>query len=280
VFLLAVTGWMIWRALEKKDAPRKIAVTTLSPTIVPPATPVVTPTISPAPLSEGAAAPVIAELNDGEGRVILDREGKLSGVDHLPLAYQGLVKEALATQQLEKSSLLAGLTRQRSSLMGSHEGNQFSVTEPIGKVVLSDRPTFHWSQMDGATGYVVEVYDEKFNLVASSPQLTAQAWAAPPPLKRGGIYSWQVTAIKDGQEFKSPRPPAPQAKFRVLDAATAHELAQARRAYASSHLMLGLLYAQAGLLEEAEEEFRALEKANPNSELARKLLSQVQAWRR
>ncbi len=111
--------------------------------------------------------------------------------------------------------------------MGSDQpSHQFSVTEPVGKVMLSDHPTFRWSQLDGATGYVVEVYDEKFNLVATSSHLTDNSWAASQPLKRGGIYSWQVKAIKDGQEFISPRPPAPQAKFRVLDEKKVHELTQ------------------------------------------------------
>jgi lipopolysaccharide biosynthesis regulator YciM len=52
-------------------------------------------------------------------------------------------------------------------------------------------------------------------------------------------------------------------------------LAQARRGYASWRLVLGLLYARAGLLDEAEREFRALREANPNSELAHRLLKQV-----
>ena len=165
--------------------------------------------------------------------------------------------------------------------MGSEtEGGNFSVLDPVGNVLLNDRPTFRWSALDGATGYVVEVYDDRFNLVATSPQLTARSWAAPQTLPRGKVYSWQVKALKDGQEIKSPRPPAPQAKFRVLDRAKADELARAKRAYPSSHLTLGLLYAEAGLLKEAEQELRLLQRANPDSELARSLLRQVQALRR
>jgi len=64
-----------------------------------------------------------------------------------------------------------------------------------------------------------------------------------------------------------------------MDQAKVNELAKAKRAYASSHLTLGLLYAEAGLLKEAEQELRLLRKANPNSELARTLLRQVQALR-
>jgi len=275
MLLLLATGWLIWQTRQRKETKPEIVTTIPSPT------PIVTPTASSTPTPEGAAATVIAQLNDGDGQVILDREGKLSGADRLPPAYQQMVKDALTTQQLTKSSLLTGLTRPGSSLMGGSERrNQFSVIEPVGQVIFSDRPTFRWSSLDGATGYVVEVYDEKFNLVVTSPQLTDQSWTAAPPLKRGEIYSWQVKAVKDGQEFKAPRPPAPQAKFRLLDEKKANELMQVRRAYASSHLTLGLLLVQAGLLDEAEQEFRALQKANLDSELARKLLSQVQAWRR
>ena len=89
-----------------------------------------------------------------------------------------------------------------------------------------------------------------------------------------------MKAIKEGQEITSPRPPAPQAKFRVLDQSKANELARAKRAYGSSHLTLALLYAEAGLLKEAEQELRQLRRTNPNSELANKLLRQVQSLRR
>jgi hypothetical protein len=100
------------------------------------------------------------------------------------------------------------------------------------------------------------------------------------PLARGEVYSWQVKATKDGQEVTSPRPPAPQAKFRILDQAKVNELAKARRAYGSSHLTLGLLYADAGLLKESEQELLKLQNANSDSELVRKLLRHVQALRR
>lgn len=276
VLLLMVTGWLVWQAQNEKETNPEIVIAT-----PPTATPSVIPTASPIPSPEGPVAPVIAQLNDGEGRVTLDRDGKLSGVDNLPPAYLRMVKESLSNQRLVKSPLLVGLNRPGSSLMSTDEqGNKFSVTEPIGKVMLSDRPTFRWSRLEGATGYVVEVYDEKFNMLATSPQLTNNSWTVLQPLKRGGVYSWQVKAIKDGQEITSPRPPAPQAKFRILDQRKANEIAQAQRAFGSSHLTLGLLYAQAGLLDQAEQEFRALQRANPGSALVQRLLSQVRNLRR
>ena len=164
--------------------------------------------------------------------------------------------------------------------MGPHdEGRSFAVIEPAGKVILTDRPSFKWTRLDGASGYVVEIYDAQFNLVSSSPALMDAAWTAP-QLERGRVYSWQVKASSGGQEFIAPGPTASQAKFRILDQAAANEIVRVRRDYASSHLLLGLLYARAGLLAEAEQEFRALQKANPDSDAPRKLTASVSGPRR
>jgi hypothetical protein len=267
ILLFGVIGYLVWRAPEQKQ---EIAV-------VPSPSPVPSPSAEPS-VQPTQPATFVAQLTDGNGVVTLDQEGKLSGADSLPPAYQTLVKRALSSQRVERSAQLEGLTRPSSSLMGSNpQGREFSVLEPVGSVIITNRPTFRWSNMEGATGYVVEVYDQQFKPVATSPQLTTNSWTA--TLGRGNVYLWQVKAIKDGQEVTSPRPPAPQAKFRVLDQGRVNELAKAKRAHGSSHLTLGLLYAEAGLLREAEQELRLLRRANPNSDVARNLLRQVQAMR-
>jgi hypothetical protein len=269
--LLVVSGGLVWQAILMRETNRNVTIN--SPRVSVP--------ISQESIQEAAAATVIARLNDGDGHITLDKDGKLSGVDHLPHAYRQMVKGALTGQELERSPLLAGLIEPGSIPRGgsNESGDKFSVSEPVGMVTLSDRPTFRWSQLDGATAYVVEIYDDEFDLVATSPQITDHRWRAPQSLKRGRTYAWQVKAIKDGQELFSPQPSAPQAKFRVLDAAKVRELARARRAYASSHLAMGLLYVQAGLLDEAEQEFRELQRANPDSAVAGLLLKRVRAQR-
>lgn len=105
-------------------------------------------------------------------------------------------------------------------------------------------------------------------------------WRISTPLKEGGLYSWQVTAIKDGVRITSPVLPAPQAKFKIIDRATTEMLEQARRAYADSPLTLGVLYAEAGLLDEAEQELRVLVRDNPGAGIAQKLLRQVQSLKK
>jgi hypothetical protein len=268
VLLLAVTGWLIWRTPRTKE-PEVVVVPARS----------AQPSSSSEPLSPPLQpASVVAQLNDGQRVLVLDQQGKLSGADDLPPAYQNLLKKTLSTQRIDRSSQLQGLTRPPSSLMSSDNQNgEFSVLEPVGRVLNTNQPAFRWSAMEGASGYVVEVYDEQFKLVASSAQLTILSWAT--TLSYGHVYSWQVKATKDGQEITSPRPPAPQAKFRVLDQGKVNELTRAKRAYGSSHLTLALLYADAGLLKEAEQELRLVRKENPNSDLARTLLRQIQTLR-
>ena len=114
------------------------------------------------------------------------------------------------------------------------------------------------------------VYDDKFDEVASSPELHSPKWTPNALLKRGAVYQWQVTAIRNGEEIKSPVRPAPEAKFKIADQASVNAIEKARRS--NSHLLLGITYANAGLIDEAEREFQALLKNNPNSDVARKLL--------
>jgi hypothetical protein len=85
-----------------------------------------------------------------------------------------------------------------------------------------------------------------------------------------------VTAtLADGEELISPRTPAPRAKFRVLEVSADEELRRLEASVPESHLARGVLYARAGLVEEAEAEFRKLAALNPRSPVARKLLRSV-----
>lgn len=275
LLLTVLAGWLLRLALKPDaSAPQFANQPSVSPTLAPSVMPVPrTPAPEPAPL--------LAQLNDGGGQITLDQQGKLTGLDNLPPAYQQLVKDALTAQRLERPGTLTGLNRRGSSLMGEDEqGQRFALQSPVGKVVFSAQPVFRWTPLAGAASYVVEVYDEQFNLVTKSVASKQTAWTPPQPLARGRLYAWQVKASQDGQEIIAPKPPATQARFRVLAQAQADELARVRRTHSNAHLLLGLLYAQAGLLDEAEKELRSLQAANPNAASVRRLLANVQALRR
>jgi hypothetical protein len=191
------------------------------------------------------------------------------------------ITSALAEQRLEAPPVLAQLRGVGGSLRGgSGDGRPFLLLSPVGKVLETASPTFRWAPLAGASSYVVTVVGDQLNEVAKSGPLTKTEWRPWTPLAQGGVYSWQVTALKDGQVITSPVMPAPQAKFMILDRARSEELRRVRGAAPHYHLGLGVLYARAGLLDEAEREFLALIKSNPRSDVARKLLQSVRSMKK
>jgi hypothetical protein len=216
-----------------------------------------------------------AANGDPEEQSAVERIASIS-----PSAHDAITS-SLAAQRIEKPQFPAGLTGTRDTLRGeSTEGVPFALVSPVGQVVRNRNPTLTWKPLAGASRYVVTVTDDKLNEVATSEPLTSAQWRVPIPLKWGGVYSWQVTAFKDGQEVVSPVMPAPQAKFMIVDQTRAEELRQVEHAFPNYHLGLGVLYARAGLLDEAEREFQAELKASPNSTIARKLLESVRSMRK
>jgi hypothetical protein len=223
----------------------------------------------------------ILTLNDGGLQITLDAKGNLLGLESLPRTWQQEVRAALLNEDVKAPRWLSELKGKPITLLnGSGVSVAFDLIGPIGKVVETNRPTFRWHPLEGASGYAVAVFDSKFNKVAESGLIQALEWVPPQALRRGTVYSWQVTALKDGKEIMSPHPPASEAKFRVLEQAIATELERAREQHAGSNLILGVLHAQAGLLDQAERDFQTLADQNPRSFVAKKLLRSVRSLRR
>jgi hypothetical protein len=224
------------------------------------------------------AAQLVVALNDGGQRITMDNRGELAGLERLPAHVQQGVKAALQAGRVERPPIIAQLAGRPSTLLSqSDSGLPFQLINPVGQVVESERPTFSWSTLEGARSYTVTVTDADLNEVAASPPLAATEWRMTKSLRPGAIYSWQVTALKDRQAITSPVLPAQQAKFKVVDRETLEMLRQAKRSYQGSHLAVGVLYAEAGMLTEAEQELRALVRANPRDRRAREILRSVLA---
>ena len=262
---------LIW-SIRPGDPPKQIdeIVAVPSPDLTPSPAPTDVPLPSPEP--EGSPA-TLAELNDAGGTIGINDEGEVVGVGSLSPRMRESLKNALAD-----GSVVVGPGVERSSggvLMGGAEGVPFGLTYPVGEVVLPQRPRFRWRPAEGAGSYRVRVFDDSFNEISSSPELTATEWTAAAALPRDRSYRWQVTATVDGKEVMSPVRPAPDAVFRIVDAESADEIESVRRQHPNSDLLLGLAYARAGMRKEAEREFNSLLRRNPRSEIARKLLRQV-----
>jgi hypothetical protein len=218
-------------------------------------------------------------LNDGGGRVTLDEKGNIGGPKPLPPSYQALVKTALTTGKIKPPPVALGLFGVTGALRGGFEESvPIPMVSPVGTVVMADRPTFRWRPLSGAASYSITV-SARGQEVANSPALTQTEWTVTQPLPRGATYTWQVSALKDGKMILSPMPPAPEARFRLLEPEQAKELELAQENYGGMHLVLGSLYARAGLLDDAEREFQSLVDANPRSPVARELLRNVTSFR-
>ena len=219
-------------------------------------------------------------LNDGGLQITLDINGNLLGLESLPRTWEKEVRATLLKKDVKAPRWLSELKGKPTVLLnGSDVSVAFNLIGPIGEVVESARPTFRWHPLEGASSYAVAVFDSKFNKVAESGSIHSLEWVPPEALRRGGVYSWQVTALKGGKAITSPRPPASEVRFKVLEQSVATELMRARERYAGSHLILGVLHARAGLMDQAERDFQALADQNPQSFVAKKLLQSVRSSR-
>jgi hypothetical protein len=228
------------------------------------------------PGPKDSSAGTILSLNDGPRLVRIESNGTVLGLKPLSRADERLVSLVLTTGNLKTPAGMAELRGDSRSFMGSGgDSGQHPLLTPVGAVVESDSPTFRWRPLDGTTAYTVGVYDSELNKIAVSEPLRDTEWKIPQSLKRGEIYTWQVRARLGSQEIILPAVELPDAKFKVLERSWLRRLERARRAAGDSHLVLGILYARAGLLGEAERELKAAALANPQSLLAERLLNSV-----
>ncbi len=217
-------------------------------------------------------------LNDAGRQILVNQRGQLEGFDELPPDLKESVERALANRRLRDSPALAGWSTGAGSLRSDPEKqNLFAPSEPMDVVIESDRPTFRWLALEGARHYIVTIHDAKFREVGSSGPIVGTEWTTPNSLERGVTYSWQISALKDGNTIVSPKPPLREARFRILDQRAVVALAKLKESAGSSHLVMGVFYWKHGLIEESEREFQALAQANPNSTAVADLLASIRS---
>jgi len=225
-----------------------------------------------------SSARVVADLIDDGHHVTLDSDDKLAGLESASMQRQSEVASVLKDGRVRTPSFLVDLKGRSGKLMGAGS-EPYGLLNPVATAVESRTPTFHWRAIEGAQSYELAIYDSDSQKVVASGQLTETSWTASTPLERGRTYSWQVRANKDGAEILMPPPAAAEAKFRVIDQSSLQEIQLARKSHPSSHLMLGIVYAESGLLDQSEHEFQKLLAANPESPVAHSLLHEVKSLR-
>jgi hypothetical protein len=214
-------------------------------------------------------------VNDAGGVVALGKAGDVTGLEGVPSKYQDLVKSALASGQVNVAMVPAAREGRVGTRLGPGEQEKFNVVAPVRSAVESDRPSLRWQALQGAAGYVVFIKDTVTGEEVESEQIARTNWTPTKPLARGHVYNWMVEAEKDGRRVRAPSLDKPYASFKVIDDRQEAELREAKQKWAGSHLLMGVLYARAGVKDEAVKEFEALQAENPGSPLAKKLLTGV-----
>jgi hypothetical protein len=179
-----------------------------------------------------------------------------------------LVQDAAETGRVPLPRNLGELRGDVDVLRGS--GTEAEHLSPAGNAVEDVRPEFSWTPLEGAT-YTVFVFDGD-RQIARSAALRAPRWIASSDLPRGRTLTWQVEAERGETVVTIPRPPAPAARFRVITNEEQRELSLARDLHPHDDLLLGLLYARGGMLDEARA---SLERAANRNPAARKLLAAI-----
>jgi len=140
-----------------------------------------------------------------------------------------------------------------------------NILRPVSEAVEETQPVLYWSAALGEPPYTVSISDEHSQVIARAQGIQNTSWMVLIPLHRGGEYTWQVTVAGQTE----------QASFRVLDDGQVMLWRATLAAHKDSHLVIGLVAQQLGMLAIAEREYTALTKVYPDSNTAALLLNNV-----
>ncbi|HEX8616981.1 MAG TPA: hypothetical protein VF911_05265 [Thermoanaerobaculia bacterium] len=254
--------------VPRRPAPRRVAVAraTRTETAAPAAR-------VPAPLPPAAAVPLppaalrtAVLLRDAHGEVTTAGTA-LTGIP--AGSWRRSVEAAVRTQSIAFLST-ADLATTPLVLRGAATADGSIVpASPVAAVVESDRPRFRWTA-PGASAVRISIYTTDTQRLAQSDWIDSTEWQVPSPLPRGATLVWQVESRPTADDAGTISAPV---RFRVLSPKEAARLADARAS--GSHLVVGTVAAEAGLVDVAVTEFRRLRALNPESPLASALYRQA-----
>jgi hypothetical protein len=158
---------------------------------------------------------------------------------------------------------------------GVENANSNFSASPNGTYVRSYQPVLHWAPPAQAKTYVVKLWNSKDRFITQE-QTSETIWKVNKQLAPDEFYRWEVE-VKDTDGKSAPF--VIKGAFSTLAAQRDAEVSRDEKRYAQSHLLLGLTYFRAGLLDDAQQQFQLLVSENPKSTKARGLLQRVQALR-
>jgi|GEM_PF-3194425 hypothetical protein len=191
-------------------------------------------------------------------------------ISELPEEFRVAVQKAVEIGQIEIPGDLAGLV----SRSGTDEEDSIVLEMPVATYVSSTTPLLRWQRQPRLQQYQAHVLDSAGKVVAESPITEAGEWKCEPALKPGQTYRWSVTA-----KGKRAQVGSPEACFAVPAQPVLEQLAGAKQRLGDNGLALAVIYARAGVVDEAERLLAGAIVRNPTSEEAKRLYRSLKAQR-
>jgi hypothetical protein len=190
---------------------------------------------------------------------LIDQALNASELDQLPDSLRVGAKEVISdTDKIARPASLKGLD----------SGSDAVLEYPISEVVVETEPVLRWKTF-GDSSYSVSLSDAR-GLISRRGGLKETRWTPASALARDHVYTWEVESA--GVKHHG--------SFRVLGANQEKELEKVRAEHSGSHLVMGAVSAELGLLTPAKQEFEAMAKDKPQSQQAARLLKNVEELRK
>ena len=191
-------------------------------------------------------------LQDGGRTVGLTSDGTLAGFDGFGGDLRSRLIETLQQGRLPASPRAAehGGARRRVDV-DDVRATPFVPVGPRATAVSSATPAFRWTALAGATTYRVRIVDERLTTVAISEPITALTWRPEAPLPSRRVLSWQVEATTPDGARTTPEPPLAEARFTALTPSERARVSEALATAGGSDLASAVVYAEAGLYDDA-----------------------------
>jgi hypothetical protein len=257
----AVVALLLWRPWTPRPAPSQAQQQQSEP----PRPPAPSDPTPPAPVSPA----LTVTLQDGGRTVGLTSDGTLAGFDGFGRDLRSRLTETLIQGRLPASPRAADTVARAGELMSDDvRTTPFAPVGPRATAVSSATPAFRWTALPGATTYRVRIVDERLTTVAISEPITTLTWRPDAPLPSRRVLSWQVEATTPDGARTTPEPPLAEARFTVLAPAERARVSEALATAGGSDLASAVVYAEAGLYDDADKALVRVLAANPASPIA------------
>jgi hypothetical protein len=155
-----------------------------------------------------------------------------------------------------------------AALKGLESNGDATLEYPHSEVVAETQPVMRWKAFGDS--YSVTLFDSRHSMIARRSGLKDTSWTPPSALVRDRVYTWEVES--GAQKHRG--------TFRVLGENQRQELEKVKAEHGGSHLVVGAVSEQLGLLTTAKQEFEAMAKDSAQAQQAARLLSHIEMLRK